>query len=138
MVDRRTGAVTIRLSRVVELLESIETGTVRDFREIAARILVSEGDVKFEFYSRRIVPRLAGLIPILFFRERMGEFFISVLDNRFRREAADITADEADFLQSLFCAGCKCDPALDRVFLVIDELDFSAAAAEGFKPISVV
>lgn len=135
----QTGTVTVRLSRVVELMEDVEqTDVVREFIGISGRVLLSEGDPKFEFYSRLITPQLRGIVPMLFFRESMGEFFLGIVDSASRRAAAEITDGEAEFLQSMFGAGCDPSMALDNVFLLIEELDFSPGAAVGLKPISIV
>jgi len=71
-VDKKTGKVTIRLSRVLSLLQKFDTGVVRDFADVARRVLESEGDPLFKFYSERIWPHLRGLVPFLFFRQSMG------------------------------------------------------------------
>jgi len=130
--------VSIRLSRVLELLEGFDTGAARDFADIARRILLSEGDPAFEFYSRRIWPRLRGLVPLLFFRESMGKFFLGAADSRSRRSAAGLTDEDAETLRSLFGAGCNPETALDTLFLAIGELDFSPATAARLRPLTLV
>lgn len=137
-VDKKTGSVSIRLSRVLQLLESFDTGAARDFADVAGRILLSEGDPAFEFYSRTIWPRLRGLVPLLFFRESMGKFFLGVVDSRSRRAAAGLTDEDAEMLRSLFGAGCNPEMALDTLFLTVGELDFSPAEAAGLRPLTLV
>ncbi len=137
-VDKKTGKVTIRLSRILSLLEEFDTGTVRDFADVARRVLESEGDPAFEFYSTRIWPHLRGLVPFLFFRESMGEFFLELLDSGPRRTAASIVDEDADLLRSIFGAGCAPETVLDTLFFSIGELDFSPDTAGGLRPLSIV
>jgi len=137
-VDKKTGKVTIRLSRILSLLEEFDTGTVRDFADVARRVLESEGDPLFEFYSTRIWPHLRGFVPFLFFRESMGDFFLGLLDSKPRTAASGLGEEDSALLRSIFGAGCAMETILDTLFFFIGELDFSPDDAGGLRPLSIV
>jgi len=103
-VDKKTGAVTIRLSRVAELLSewlaglgeegpSEQSTLVRQFLSLSRAAIRSEGDPAFRFYSDRIWPKLRGWVPILFFRDSMGEFFVGMADSESASAAAGFNDD---------------------------------------------